>query len=475
MRIGFPGTVVAQQAIPDHDTDETKKVDVRSVHDGTDDRLVELTSQFRMPLDPYPIVPLTRPIQGRIRPPGSKSLTNRALVVAALAAGESTLTGGLASRDTEVMIDSLCKLGIAVDSSPDESTLRVMGCAGQVVAPETELWLENSGTSIRFLTALCTLGSGTYRLDGNARMRERPIGDLVRSLGDLGSQVSCDLHNGCPPVTVEASGLPGGATEIAANLSSQFLSALLMTAPCADERVQIRVVGDLVSRPYVDMTLDVMAQFGVDVDEVEEGQFDVEPQIYEPREYEVEPDASAASYFFAAAAVTRGTVTVEGLSQMSLQGDLGFVEVLERMGCHVAWQADAVTLVGGPLTGVDVDMNMISDTAQTLAAVAPFAEGPTRIRNVAHMRHKETDRVSALVTELQRLGLSVEEHDDGLTIVPGPMRPATVETYDDHRMAMSFAVLGLAHEGVSIADPGCTSKTYPRFFDDLGRLCGTDQ
>jgi len=350
----------------------------------------------------------------------------------------------------------------------------VNGQGGDIPNKQAELNLGNAGTAMRFLTAALCLGQGTYTLDGIPRMRERPIGDLVQALNDLGAHVQCESGGDCPPVMVDAQGLPGGRTEVAGNISSQYLSALLMTAPCAEEAVEIRVAGELVSRPYVDMTLDVMAQFGVDVDEVDEGQFRIESQIYEAREYDVEPDASAASYFFAAAAVTGGRVTVEGLSRASLQGDLGFVEVLERMGCGIDWSADGVTVIGGELTGVDVDMNFISDTAQTLAAVAPFAEGPTRIRNIAHVRHKETDRIGAVVTELRKLGLEVEEHDDGMTIFPGPMQPAVIDTYDDHRMAMSFAILGLRQEGVQIADPGCTAKTYPDFFEDLQRLCETN-
>lgn len=424
--------------------------------------------------DPYPITPRNRPLVGRIRPPGSKSLTNRALIVGALAAGESQLSGILDSVDTRVMLDSLQKLGLGVRSDPEQATVSIFGNAGTIPAEHAELSLENSGTSIRFLTALCTLGYGEYRLDGNTRMRERPIGDLVRALNHIGADVRCENGDDCPPVMIAANGLPGGSAEVAGSISSQYLSALLMTAPCASDSIEIRVSGELVSRPYVDMTLDVMAQFGVDVDEIEEGTFRIEPQIYEPREYVVEPDASAASYFFAAAAITGGRVTVEGLSRMSLQGDMGFIEVLERMGCEVEWSADGVTLIGGPLTGVDVDMNFISDTAQTLAAVAPFADSPTHIRNIAHVRHKETDRISAVVTELRKLGLEVEEHDDGMTIFPGSMQPAIIETYDDHRMAMSFAILGLRHEGVQIADPNCTSKTYPHFFDDLRRLCEAD-
>lgn len=420
--------------------------------------------------DPLSIIPAAMPIAGRIRPPGSKSLTNRALIVGALAAGETELSGILDSTDTRVMIDSLGKLGIPVEADLRRHKASIEGCAGHVPAERADLYLENSGTSIRFLTAVATLGSGVVRLDGNPRMRQRPIGDLVRALRALGADLKCDDENECPPVTVRSNGLPGGTTNVAGDISSQFLSALLMTGPCADQSVELRIEGELVSRPYVDMTLDVMAQFGVDVAEDEEGVFLIEPQIYEPREYFVEPDASAASYFLAAAAVTGGEVTVEGLSKMSLQGDMGFIEVLERMGCLVEWHSDAVTVTGGALSGIDVDMNFISDTAQTLAAVAPFADGPTRIRNVAHMRHKETDRITAVVTELRKLGLQVEEFDDGMLIHPGPMHPALIETYDDHRMAMSFAILGLRQEGVQIADPGCTSKTYPDFFEDLQRL-----
>lgn len=417
------------------------------------------------------IIPAKSPVKGRIRPPGSKSLTNRALIIAALSKGPSRLTGVLDSRDTRVMIDSLRRLGIAVRQDVAKCTLEIEGCSGVIPAESADLWLENSGTSIRFLTALCTLGRGEYRLDGNARMQERPISDLVEALNHLGANVRCEQPTGCPPLVVQSEGLPGGKTRVAGNLSSQYLSALLMTAPCASSAVKIEVEGDLVSLPYIDMTLKVMSDFGVTVENHDFHQFSVSPQQYQASNYEVEPDASAASYFFAAAAVTGGEVTVEGLSGHSLQGDVRFVDALEQMGCRVNWQEDRITVSGGKLQGVDIDMNEISDTAQTLAAVAVFAEGPTRIRNVAHMRVKETDRVTALVTELRRLGISVEEALDGLTIHPGPIEPATVETYDDHRMAMSFALIGLRVPGIRIADPGCTAKTYPHFFDDLQRLC----
>lgn len=417
------------------------------------------------------IRPVSRPIQGRIRPPGSKSISNRALVVAALAKGESRLTGLLDSQDTRVMLNSLQRLGLSPRVDWSRSTVNLAGCQGRPPASQAELWLENSGTSIRFLAAACTLGQGTYRLDGNARMRERPLQDLVDGLNQLGARVRCEFDNGCPPVIVEASGLPGGEAPVRANVSSQYLSGLLMAAPCAQQDVQLRLEGGLVSEPYVVMTLRVMEAFGVTIDTSERGVFRCRPQTYAARQYDIEPDASAASYFFAAAAVTGGNVTVEGLSRESLQGDVGFVEALVQMGCTAVFHADSITVRGGELHGIDIDMNAISDTAQTLAAVAPFAKGPTAIRNVAHMRHKETDRIAAVATELRRLGQQVEEFPDGLRITPQPITPATIATYDDHRMAMSFAVIGLRVPGILIADPECTRKTYPQFFDDLERLC----
>jgi 3-phosphoshikimate 1-carboxyvinyltransferase len=423
--------------------------------------------------DSREILPVSQPVNGSIRPPGSKSLTNRALVVAALANGVSKLTGVLDSRDTQVMIDSLRKLGLKIEQSIEDCTVQITGCQGRPSASDADLWLENSGTSIRFLTALCALGQGRFRLDGNTRMRERPIGDLVTSLRQFGIEVDCELGNDCPPVVVTGRGWRGGTTTINANVSSQFLSAVLMAAPCAKEPVEIRLAGEMVSEPYIEMTLGVMSQFGVSVDQSQRGQFRINPQSYHSLNYHIEPDASAASYFFGLAAVTGGTVTVEGLNANALQGDIHFVKALEQMGCRVSWNVDSVTVQGGPLHGIDIDMNAISDTAQTLACVAPFATGPTRIRNVAHMRLKETDRVAAVVTELSRLGLKVEEHADGMTIHPGTLHGGTVATYDDHRMAMSFSLIGLRVPGIVIADPGCTSKTYPHYFDDLDRLCRT--
>ncbi len=391
-------------------------------------------------------------------------------MLAALAEGTSKLTGVLDSQDTRVMVDSLRRLAVEVTHDGASCEAVVSGCSGRPTSPSAELWLENSGTSIRFLTAIACLGHGRYRLDGNARMRERPIGELCDALNSLGGNAVCEQPNGCPPVLVQGAGLPGGTAHVDAAKSSQFLSALLMAAPSACGPVELVLRGGLVSEPYIDMTIRMMQAFGIEVDQ-ENGRYRIAPARYRATDYAVEPDASAASYFFAAAAITGGTVTVQGLSRDSLQGDVNFVKLLAQMGCEVQWGESSITVCGKPLHGIDVDMNEISDTAQTLAAVAPFATGPTRIRNVAHIRHKETDRISAVASELRRLGLGVEEHPDGLTIHPGSIRPATIETYDDHRMAMSFALIGLKVPGIQIANPECTGKTYPRFFEDLTALC----
>lgn len=416
------------------------------------------------------VEPIKRPIVGTIRPPGSKSLTNRALMVAALASGESTLSGVLDSQDTRVMLDCLQRLGIVCETNLPDHQVRIQGCAGRIPATAADLWLENSGTSMRFLAAACTLGTGRYRLDGSRRMRERPIGELLHGLRGLGANVATEFGNDCPPVIVDANRLAGETCSVDGTASSQFLSGLLMAAPAALAPVVIQRQGTIVSEPYINMTLAVMAAFGVQVSRSGDREFVVTPQIYRGRQYDIEPDASAASYFFAAAAISGGTVTVAGLGSNSLQGDLQFVRVLEQMGCEVHQTATETTVIGRALHGVDVDMNGISDTAQTLAAVAPFARGITRIRNVAHIRHKETDRIAAVATELKRLGQLVEEFPDGLQIQPAPIRPTVVQTYDDHRMAMSFALVGLRVPGIQIADPGCTGKTYPNFFADLQRL-----
>ncbi len=415
------------------------------------------------------------PVRGTIRPPGSKSITNRALVCAALARGTSQLAGALDSEDTQVMIAALEQLGVRTRWQP-EGVLEVEspGPQGWRLPQQEprELFVANSGTTIRFLTAMLTVAPrGRFRLDGIPRMRKRPIGHLALALNQLGAQVR--TQEGFPPVEVIASGLPGGEATVQGNISSQFLSGLLMAAPAAQGQVTLRVQGELVSRPYVEMTLRVMEQFGVSVQREGLSRFVIPPQSYRPGHYQVEPDASAASYFFAAAAVTGGRVTVEGLGRDSLQGDVRFVDLLERMGCRVRWEPQRVSVSGGPLRGIRADMNPISDTVPTLAAVALFARGTTTITGVEHIRHKETDRIAAVAAELRKLGAAVEELPDGLRITPPTEpRPAQVATYNDHRMAMSFAVAALCIPGVQILDPGCVEKTYPRFFQDLERLLG---
>jgi 3-phosphoshikimate 1-carboxyvinyltransferase len=422
------------------------------------------------------ITPAVGPIHGTVRPPGSKSITNRALVCAALAKGESTLTGALDSEDTRVMIAALRALGIAIEAGDGGRNLRVIGCDGRLPATQAELFVANSGTTMRFLTAMVALGRGEFRLDGVARMRERPIGDLVDALGQLGVTVQCEGADNLPPVLVRADGLPGGPARIRGDISSQFLSGLLMAAPYAKRAVQLAVEGTLVSIPYVTMTMRVMEEFGAAASE--SGDYSAitvsNAQRYQGREFAIEPDASAASYYFAAAAITGGRITVEGLTRESLQGDVDFCACLEQMGATVEYGADSITVEGGALRGIDVDMNAISDTVQTLAVTALFAAAPTRIRNVAHIRHKETDRIGATACELRKLGANVTEFEDGLLVEPRPLHGAEIDTYHDHRMAMSFALAGLRTANVVIRDPGCVGKTYPEFFADLERAVRGD-
>lgn len=413
------------------------------------------------------------PVKASIRPPGSKSITNRALVCAALAKGRSTLRGLLDSEDTRVMIKALRSLGIKVEADFEHATAKIEGCGGKIPAERADLDLRNSGTSMRFLAALVSLGHGRYRLDGNRRMRERPIQDLLDALNRLGVSANSEVGNGCPPLAIHTEGLQGGVAVVRGDVSSQFLSGLLMAAPYARTDIRIRVHGPLVSRPYVRMTLAVMRRFGVRVetsDDLLDFFYVPGGQCYAGREEDIEPDASAASYFWAAAAITGGDVTVEGLSKASLQGDVRFAGLLEKMGCEVRFGETSIRVIGRPLRGIDVDMNAISDTAQTLGAVALFAEGPTTLRGIAHVRHKETDRIAALATEIRKLGAEAIERDDGLRIIPRTLHGAEIETYDDHRMAMSMALVGLKIPGVVIRDPRCTAKTYPAFFDDLKRL-----
>jgi len=425
----------------------------------------------------YEVQPLTHPISGTFNVPGSKSLTNRALILAALAEGTSTLTGALASDDTAVMIDSLRRLGFEVQVNEHAETITVVGQGGEIPVDSAELFVGNSGTSIRFLTALVALGRGKFVLDGVPRMRERPQGDLLDALNDLKVAAYAQFGGGCPPLTVEATGeIPGGTAHLNASASSQFLSALLMVAPYAKKEVTLEVRGVL--RPlYVDITRRMMAQWGVQARTGNNTKFWVEAgQKYRPQTpYPIEPDASSASYLFAATAILGGTITIPRLSANALQGDVRFVtEVLAEMGCTVQSDENSITLTApadGNLRGVERDMSSISDTSLTLAATAPFASTPTIVHNIAHSRLQECDRISAVCTELQRLGVEVEERPDGFTVYPcANIKPATVQTYHDHRIAMSFALIGLRVAGIVIDNPSCVAKTFPNYWQVLESL-----
>ncbi|XZE46007.1 3-phosphoshikimate 1-carboxyvinyltransferase [Pirellulaceae bacterium SH467] len=424
--------------------------------------------------------PVAAPVRGNAHVPGSKSITNRALICAAMAQGPSILSGVLESEDTEVMIEAWKSLGLSLHWDKQSEVVRIEGCGGKPPKPHGDLYIANSGTSIRFLTAALAATQGEYRLDGVPRMRERPIADLIDGLRELGADVCSENESNpnCPPVRVHGLGLEGGDAHVAGNVSSQFLSGMMMASPYARAPITIQVTGELVSKPYVEMTAAVMQSFGVSVEShPSENSAKLHYQINAPMfyrgcEYAIEPDASAASYFWGAAAITGGKVRVQGLSRGALQGDVGFVEVLEKMGCEAIYGEDFIEVIGKPLRGIDIDMNAISDTVQTLAPIAMFAEGPTRIRGVAHNRHKETDRIGDLAKELRKVGAQVTEHEDGLTIQPGAYHPAVLETYHDHRMAMSFALIGMRTPGITILDPRCTNKTFPRYFEVMGDLIG---
>ncbi len=420
----------------------------------------------------YALKPARGPLDATVAVPGSKSLSNRALITAALADGHSVLSNVLLADDTRLMIEALAALGIAVTVDEAECRAEVSGCGGQVPVSEAAIHCGNAGTVMRFLTAVVAAGYGEFVLDGAPRMRERPIGDLVDVLRALGAGIEYLGTEGYPPLRIHARHLRGDRVAVHSPESSQFVSALLMAAPLAGGDVMIEVGGDVVSRPYLKMTVAVMDAFGVAAIEQygpDGARFIVPaPQRYTAAAYAIEPDASNATYFLAAAAVAGGRVRVPGLGGASLQGDARFVDVLERMGCDIRREADALTAIGpadGRLHGVDVNLADMPDTAQTLAVVALFADGPTTIRGVANLRVKETDRLAALNAELTRLGAMVEERDDGLTVhPPAGLKPCTIQTYDDHRMAMSFALAGLRTAGVRIADPGCCAKTFPDFF-----------
>ncbi len=410
-------------------------------------------------------------VDATVSVPGSKSYTNRALITALLANGVSVIKNALISEDTKVMVSCLNEIGVHVNEMSEENALVVKGCGGKISVNKAKLFASNAGTVVRFLTAALTLGNGQYEIDGIERMRQRPIQQLIDALNHLGADVMSKEGTGCPPVLINAGGLSGGTVKVPGNISSQYISAILLSAAYANNDVRIIVIDDLGSKNYIDMTIDVMNKFGVSVKRNYYKEFCVKAgQHYQGCEYMVEPDASGASYFFAAAAITGGKVRVEGLGEGSLQGDATFVDILEKMGCRTRKSSNWLEVEGGELVGIDVDMVDTPDVVQTLAPVAEFASRMTRIRNVRNLRYKETDRISAIVNELKKVGVGVKEYEDGLEIHPAPPHAAQISTYNDHRMAMSFAILGLRTKGIKIENPQCVDKTFPDFFEILKKL-----
>jgi 3-phosphoshikimate 1-carboxyvinyltransferase len=401
--------------------------------------------------------------------PGSKSYTHRAFILSSLADGESILINALRCEDTEHTTQALLKFGVEVFWEGDR--VRVLGKGGEFEGTDDGINVGHSGTSMRFLTALASLKKGTTLLDGSERLRERPMGELLNGLGELGVKAYSQKGNDCPPVIVESQGLKGGTARIKGRESSQFVSGLLMVAPYALRDVHIEVSSPLSSKPYVDITRDVMSAFGVEIQNQGYSSFFVKAgQRYLPQQYRIEGDASNAAHFFSAAAVCGGRVKVKDLNPVSTQGDIGFLEILERMGCRVTRGSDWIEVLRGELHGIEIDMNEVPDLVPTLAVTAAFARGKTVIRNIGHLRLKESDRIHALAVELSKMGIRVKEEENGLEIEGGNPYGAEIETYDDHRMAMSFAIAGLAVPGVKIKGERCVDKSFPGFWKTLQEL-----
>ncbi len=405
--------------------------------------------------------------------PGSKSLTQRALIAASLADGESILHGPLVSEDTDYSSDALMQMGVKIRK--EDESWRVVGKGGQILTPEDDIFLGNNGTATRFLTSVAALGEGEFIIDGDERMHQRPIGPLIHALEGWGVDITSIHETGCPPLSIRANGLDGGKTVLPEGKSSQYLSSLLLVAPFARSAAALDVVGEVLSKPYVTMTLQVMADFGIAVEAAADfSSFAIPRGIYRALDYRIEGDASNASYFWAAAAVVGGRVTVDNVPVPSLQGDAMLVPLLARMGCDINQVGNGITVsCGGGLEGITVDMGDMPDVVPTLAVVAAFAEGITKITNIGHLRIKECDRLHAVVTELTRMGCTVEEFSDKM-IIHGEagrnLHGAEIETYNDHRMAMSMAVAGLKVPGIRIRGEGCVAKSFPDFWQRFAGL-----
>lgn len=415
-----------------------------------------------------------RQINGEINLPGSKSVSNRALLLAALAKGTTRLTNLLDSDDIRHMLNALSKLGVAYRLSADKTTCEVQGLGRAFDTTDAlELFLGNAGTAMRPLAAALCLGKGEYILTGEPRMKERPIGHLVTALREAGADIEYLENENYPPLKITGTGLKSGTVSIDGSISSQFLTAFLMSAPLAEGEVCIKIEGELVSKPYIDITLHIMQQFGVEVINKDYAEFVIPAgQSYcAPGDFLVEGDASSASYFLAAAAIKGGEVKVTGIGKNSIQGDIQFADALAKMGAEIEWGDDYVIARRGELKAIDMDYNHIPDAAMTIATTALFAEGTTAIRNVYNWRVKETDRLAAMATELRKVGAEVEEGEDYIIVTPpAKLQHAAIDTYDDHRMAMCFSLVALSDTPVTINDPKCTSKTFPDYFDKLKSL-----
>jgi 3-phosphoshikimate 1-carboxyvinyltransferase len=412
-------------------------------------------------------LPPARRAAGTVRLPGSKSISNRVLLLAALAKGETEIGGLLDADDTQVMKDALGKLGVFI------SATSIKGVAGPFPTKNADLFLGNAGTAFRPLTAALAFCGGEYRLSGVPRMHERPIRDLVDGLRGIGARIDYLGKEGFPPLAVHAGNISGEWVRVRGDVSSQFLTALLMALPLLGRKMTIEVEGELISKPYVEITLNVMRRFGVEVRRTGWKVFEIEKHHYvSPEKIFVEGDASSASYFLAAGAIGGGPVRVEGVGKDSIQGDVRFTDVLERMGAEVSLFKDAIEVKGGKkLKPIDMDLNHIPDAAMTAAVLALFADGPSTLRNIGSWRVKETDRIAAMATELRKLGAGVEEGTDFLKISPGKIRAdVAIDTYDDHRMAMSFSLVALAGVPVRINDPACVAKTFPEYFQRFASL-----
>ncbi|MHC4660709.1 MAG: 3-phosphoshikimate 1-carboxyvinyltransferase [Planctomycetota bacterium] len=406
-----------------------------------------------------------------IQIPGSKSITLRAVTAAALARGKSRIAGALDCDDSRNLIGVLRSLGVEIEVSQNGTELQVVGTGGEWPEKTAKLSLGDCGTGYRFVAALACLGEGPYVLRGSERLEQRPMGPLVGALRILGADIEQPAGGDGGPITVRGGNVSGKRVSIHGDVSSQFISALLLIGPCLAGGIEVAIEGALVSRPYIDVTLGVMKAFGAEVRKTEPGGFFVdETAEYAPCDYSVEPDASSACYWFAAAAITGGSVTVPGIPPDSVQADLKLLDVLADMGCEVEGTAEGITVRGGKLRGVRADLSDFPDAAPALAVIAAFADGPTEIVNVGGLRHKESDRIAAIVEELRRAGIEVREFEDAMTIVPSAPKPAVFETHNDHRIAMSMALMGLVVPGVKVKNPEVVSKSYPGFWDDLNSL-----